>query len=162
MLRSCYSTRVQVGSDPRQTVPIVWYWCSPGARDLGFPTCFVSRNYQEKHLYPEIGEVNAATRPWRDGSFPLAMPGQGPPCGPRPVWANGYEGTVPARYPRNDFGLLPCCNTAPGVWPVVSLNPFEFPRRTGPCGVGFGGVGAMPLTLNCGGVGFGGVGDVPS
>lgn len=110
MLRSCYSTWARFGSDQSQASRIVWYWSQPGARDLGIPTPFCSRNYTAHGVYPELGEVEFAPRPWRDGSFGIAVSGLNGPCGSRGVWQFGYQGTIPPDFPRNNLGLLPCCD----------------------------------------------------
>jgi hypothetical protein len=111
MLRSCYSTSMRFGSDQSQSSAVKWYWADAGAADLGIATPFCSRNYTQHGIWPDLGEVEDAPRPWRDGSFPIVVPGTSGPCGSREVWREGYDGTIPPAFPRNDLGLLPCCNT---------------------------------------------------
>lgn len=125
MLRSCYSTLAQFGSDPTQQASIQWYWADATAKDLGIPTTFSSRNYAEKGTWPDIGEVEGDARPWANGSFPIIVPGTGPFCGSPGVWANGYTGTVPPAYPRSMFGLLICCGqlVAPAGEPCIAISP---------------------------------------
>ena len=115
MLRSCYSTGFRFGRGSGHVSKITWYWCGSDAEKLPFPTPFASRNYVEKGVWPELGEVEGASRPWRNGSFPVFVEGNNPPCGSAMVWQYGYPGTVPPLFPRNVWGLLPCCG--------VNVNP---------------------------------------
>lgn len=109
MLRSCYKTKMVFGTDSSNQQPVQWYWSAPGALDLPFPTPFVSRNYVEKGIWPDIGEVEEAPRPYRKGDFPIPVPGTGLPCGPVPTFEDGYPGPNPPGLNRNDFGLAFCC-----------------------------------------------------
>ena len=147
MLRSCYSTRMRFGTDPSQASKVQWYWCEPGAEALGIPTAFNSRNWILQDVWPALGEVQDVARTWRDGSFPVLVTGNNGPCGPPAikdrVFRDGWKGTVPPNFPRNDFGLLPCCDTLaalegepaiglmPGIW-TPFVPPVIIARRRQP------------------------------
>ncbi len=88
---------------------VQWYWCEPSAKDLGIPTPFASRNYLEAGTWPATGEVEGASRPWRNGSFAITVLGQGGPCGCREVIEEGCPVPIPPGLPRDDYGLAWCC-----------------------------------------------------
>jgi hypothetical protein len=113
------------GTDRNITSTIVWYWAAEGARDLNRLTPFHSRNYDFHELYGDLGEVRYAERKWRDGNFPIAVPGTCGPCGPIEIWEHGYNGPIPPGLPRNIFGLAMCCGgllALPGQ-PALGLLP---------------------------------------
>ena len=169
MLRSCYSTSFRFGRGSGQVSLIKWYWCDAGAGVLPFPTPFSSRNYVEKGAWPDLGEVEGAPRPWRNGSFPVDVPGTSGPCGRADVWRFGYPGTVPPIFGRNAVGLLPCCGVpaplliaGPGGVRVGGVG-VDHPIVAGPGGVRVGGVGVQPtIVVGPGGVRVGGVGVQPT
>mgnify|MGYP001575492849 CR=1 FL=1 len=100
---------MQIAENPDQAFKVRWYYAAPGALDLGIPTPFMSRNWEQWTLWPEIGEVEFATRELYDGSFPIVVPGTGTPCGSLEAWAGELQGVIPPDYPRNMFGLAACC-----------------------------------------------------
>lgn len=97
------------GTDPNITSRIQWYWASPTAVDLGFPTPFTSRTQDKGEVMPAIGEVNWERRKWTDGTFPISVPGTRPPCGDMNTWLNGLSVGAVTGLPRNQFGLAECC-----------------------------------------------------
>jgi hypothetical protein len=123
MLRSCYSTDMVFGTDTAVTAKVQWYWCDEGALALGIPTPFCSRNWTNPLPYPDLGEVEDAPRPWRNGSFPIAVPGQTGPCGNPTVWLNGWPGPTPTGLQRSNIGLAWCCRQ-PGTRPGEPLFLF--------------------------------------
>jgi hypothetical protein len=131
--KGCYTTWMQFGDDPPQASKIRWYWAAPGAKDLGIPTPFMSRNWDQWTIWPDLGEVQFASRVLHDGNFPIVVPGQGPPCGAREVWEDGYRGPIPAIFPRNMFGLAACCGglIAPLGQPTFGLQ-VQVPFSVGP------------------------------
>jgi hypothetical protein len=88
---------------------IRWYFAADGAKHLEFPTPFVSRNWDQWEVWPDVGEIQFGVRPRNDGSFPIVVPGQKAPCGERTVWERGTVGTPLPIYPRNMFGIAACC-----------------------------------------------------
>ena len=130
---------MQFGTNSSRVAKIRWYEASPEAKDLGFPTPFVSRNWDQWEIWPDVGEVQWASRERNDGSFPVPVSGLGKPCGLPEVWARGTAGTPLPIYPRNQFGMAACCGglldllgepifglevqVGFGVSPVVSATP---------------------------------------
>lgn len=108
-MREFYDTYMQFGTNSSRVGKVRWYRAAPGAKDLGFPTPFVSRNWDQWEIWPEVGEVQWAPRVRNDGSFPIVVPGTGDPCGSPSVWARGTTGTPHPIYPRNQFGIAACC-----------------------------------------------------
>lgn len=130
MLRSCYTRQCVFGTDPAVMYRIKWFFASHGAKDLGFPTPFVSRNYLSAGEWPDVGEVEDAARVWRNGSFPIFVSGLHGPCGPRPIWDEGADVPNPPGLNRDDFGLAWCCNPQvdPDGQPVFGFWP-EAPTK---------------------------------
>ncbi len=111
---------------------IRWYWADDNAKDLGFPTPFVSRNWDQWEIWPDVGEQQYAARPWVDGNFPIDVPGVREPCGDRDIWSRGTIGTPKPIYPRNMFGLMACCGgliALPGQ-PTFGFQPQSVPSVT--------------------------------
>lgn len=100
---------MQFGTNSSRAAKIRWFRAAPGAKDLGFPSLFMSRNWDQWEIWPEVGEIQWAARVRNDGSFPIVVPGTGQPCGDPLVWARGTIGTPQPIYPRNMFGLAACC-----------------------------------------------------
>ena len=111
MLRSCYATKMNFGTDPANAQNVQWYWCEPTAKDLGIPSPFVSRNWIHPDPYPLLGEVAGEPRTYRKGDFPIIVPGTAGPCGQRRVFEQGSPVASPPGLPRNAFGLALCCGS---------------------------------------------------
>jgi hypothetical protein len=108
-VRRLYSTVMQIGTDPTQQAPVTWQWCQPGALDLPYATPFRSRDWNRWETWPELGEVQYATRDYLIPQESSQQPGTAGPCGSADVWENGYQGTIPPDFPLNGFGDAACC-----------------------------------------------------
>lgn len=117
-------TWMQFGTDPGQIYKVRWYFCEPTALDLGFPTPFTSRDWDQWEVWPDIGEVQYAPRHYDNFVMPVPVAGTGKPCGDPEVWAKGYQGHIPPDFPRNMFGVAACCGgfIAPLGEPTFGLN----------------------------------------
>jgi hypothetical protein len=73
-LRSCYSTQARFFYDADIEVPIVWYFADPSAPRFSGRHSFAPITFSERASWanPGVGESVSASRPWRDGSIPLA------------------------------------------------------------------------------------------
>lgn len=111
----------------RRAVMVRWYFCPPGARDLGFATIYASSIWTDSYsnCLQDLGEIplgwvnkvtgvrldNQPNPKWNNGRPPLGVTGQHP-CG-RPEW---FLGPVPDGGGRRGPGGLPvCCNPALGA-----------------------------------------------
>lgn len=82
-------------------------------------------------IFPDLGEVWGAPRPWVDGDFPLPVPGTADPCGSAVVWEHGWPGPNPVGLTRNDYGLSTCCGGV--MWPpgdfLLVFRPGRWPEH---------------------------------
>lgn len=140
-MRECYITRMVFGDNSSRADLIRWYWADPKAKNFPYPTPFVSRNWDQWEIWPDIGEMEWAARVRVDGDFPIPVAGQGPPCGDPDIWRGRLLGTPHPIYPRNMFGLMACCGgliaplgqptfglqvqIGPSVEPVPPPQPFR-------------------------------------
>lgn len=115
MLRRCYFTDSQFGTDSTVTARIRWYRCAPGAQFLGFPSLFGSAVWSGngKEPYDGPGERPHPPQNYLRGNFSPLPSGTGKPCGQLSVWQNGWPGPDPIGLPRYSFGLAKCCGNYP-------------------------------------------------
>ena len=126
-----YRTLMRCGTDLAQYVEVQWQYCEETALPLGFPTPFCSRRHDFHEIWPDIGEVQFAQRPVTKPYPTSPLPGTHAPCGDPDVWARGYQGHIPAAYPRNVFGQLFCCAGAAGDADVGVLGYVPVPPQEG-------------------------------
>ncbi len=92
-LRSAYSTYVDFGDG--NPVLVCWYEVPCDTQHLPFPSAFVSRNWETyREWLDEPGEINAAPRPWRNGSRCRSCP-TGTPIGTPEQWSLGITPGTP-------------------------------------------------------------------
>lgn len=116
---------MRFGSDPSQSALIRWVWAREGAQDLGIPSVFTSRNWDQWTNWPPLGEINDEERRYNSDEVFSSQPGTRGPCGSPTVWVNGWEGTIPPQFPRNMFGVALCCGGLLAPWgaPTLGLIP---------------------------------------
>lgn len=128
---------MRFGTDPAQTAKIQWVWCQDDALDLGRSSPFVSRDWDQWEVWPDLGEVQGATRSYTSVETVSSQDGEGQPCGSGDVWFNGFPGTVPPDFPRNGFGVAACCGgiIAPLGQPTFGLAARPVPYVPPPVGL---------------------------
>lgn len=134
VVRSCYSTTMRFdSSSPTVSSPVIWYFCAPGA--LAFPGAhsFGSANWIKGQGLPDgpIGELQAAPRPWRDGSAPIESTGLRLCATVDPsLFLNGSSYLLTPR-PSYPDGYPLCCNYVPGGLLLEGTASITFSPRCG-------------------------------
>jgi hypothetical protein len=121
-LRSCYSTSGVMTTDGQQ-FPMEWYFVDPSTPKFG-RNRFGSLNYRRPGVPSGlVGEVNAAPRPWRDGSRPMDLP-PGPlyPVTGDPAWFT--DGAPPSAVNPPVWGGAGCPFAV-----MTPCEPFPLPAR---------------------------------
>lgn len=111
VLRSCYSTRMRFDpAAPGTSSRVDWYFCPPAAKVFPSAHSFGSLNWYRGSGLPDapLGELQAAPRPWRNGSRPSEAAGL-KVCEGVDKFLTGepYLVTPRAEYPD---GFPRCCN----------------------------------------------------
>lgn len=115
MVRSCYRTKMRFFTDSNLETGVVWYFSSPLAKPLPFPTRFGSGNWaSEKDGWTGTGEVPGLPRPWRDGSMPGFLLGE-KFCGEESALREGVPISEFALRPQTIAGAPVCCVGLPGL-----------------------------------------------
>lgn len=125
----------------RRAVLVRWYFCPPGARDIGFATIYASSIWTDayQNAAQDLGEVplgwvnkltghrlDGLPNPkWNNGRVALGAPGL-TPCG-EPEW---FQGPVPdGGGVRGPGGLPICCNPALGAALGLAMLAVPSPRQ---------------------------------
>lgn len=75
LLRSCYSTKMQVFDPPGEEIDVQWWFCDDKAKLFPDYTRFASGNWaSDRHGWTGTGEVEGAPREWADGEPPSPNP----------------------------------------------------------------------------------------
>lgn len=130
-IRSCYSTRARLWQGDDTEVPIRWFFVDEATPMMEGPTPFCSRNWDRDDAWPELGEVQGAARPWKNGMAPagyLALRH----CGSAEAWQEGGRHGVDEPIQTNEEGYSPCCaGEAKRVGPALRLQlRAVFPQPT--------------------------------
>lgn len=109
-LRSCYETSCRFFSDSAIEVRILWYKCAAGAPVIAGHNLIGSGNWSDhSHRWQVIGEVEGASRAWRDGSRPWnAAIGQ--PAGNPAYFKAAPPFSAAGEMPVTSFGAPVSCN----------------------------------------------------
>jgi hypothetical protein len=140
MIRSSYSTMMNLFLDGSPPVPVRWYFADDSAQDLGLPTPFSSRNWLgQLGGWPQLGEVYGAARPWNNGDPPF-LSGGDHHCGTDEQWSQGVDSPTPTR--TQPSGQPLCCppkqaNTF-GIVFGMSVHAFLVPTKKRIFGIKFG------------------------
>jgi hypothetical protein len=97
LLRSCYSTTMQLDPAGDVIVPVTWYRCAPGAKPLPFPTLFGSGNWaSDRTNWFGPGEVLGGSHAYSKGKTPVGMVGK-KWAGPREWFEHGQPSRIRRR-----------------------------------------------------------------
>ena len=122
-LRSCYSTQARFFYDSDIQLPIIWYWAAADAPIFTGRHTFAPITFSERFTYenPGVGESPSASRPWYNGSLPMAAPSYA--VDGSPSWFIQGQMTSDPGLERTDFGIpVNCAGPEPGVYCAQSVG----------------------------------------
>jgi hypothetical protein len=104
--------------DTYQGIPITWYPCQKGAKDLPYASAFGSTNWEDEYQkFATVGEDGYARRRsvWQE-TPKITADGQGPPCGTPTQWANGFHLNTFSGVTYDPLGIPTCCGESNRDW----------------------------------------------